>query len=248
MRLNRLGEDWESLARDDPYWAVLSDPGKIGGGWETEEFFATGRAEVGELMQWVATLAPGLSRAAALDFGCGPGRLTLALGEQFEQATGVDVSPTMVELAGAAATAAGRGNVDYRVSGDPDLRQFADASFDLVYSRLVLQHIPPALSRGYVREFVRVLRPGGLAVFQVPSGFAGPAWRRSASAIRQAALYRLLRQRDNQARIRMYCVPRDEVESDLRGAGAVLLDARPDSTDARRTGWLYAARRDPAPG
>ena len=47
---------------------------------------------------------------------------------------------------------------------------FADASFDFVYSTIVLQHVPPALAIGYVDEFARVLRPGGLAVFTLPAG------------------------------------------------------------------------------
>jgi hypothetical protein len=51
----------------------------------------------------------------------------------------------------------------------PDLRLFDDHTFTFIYSTLVLQHMAPALSRGYVAEFLRVLAPRGLAVFQVPS-------------------------------------------------------------------------------
>jgi predicted SAM-dependent methyltransferase len=38
---------------------------------------------------------------------------------------------------------------------------------DLVYTSLVLQHMPAELAVGYVREFMRVLRPGGTAMVQV---------------------------------------------------------------------------------
>jgi hypothetical protein len=41
------------------------------------------------------------------------------------------------------------------------------ASFDFIYSDIALQHIPPDQSRAYIAEFLRVLRPGGLAVFQL---------------------------------------------------------------------------------
>jgi ubiquinone/menaquinone biosynthesis C-methylase UbiE len=48
------------------------------------------------------------------------------------------------------------------------LRIFADGSFDLVYSSLVLQHMPHSVAAGYLREFVRVVRPGGAIVIVVP--------------------------------------------------------------------------------
>ena len=40
---------------------------------------------------------------------------------------------------------------------------------DLVYSSLVLQHLPVELASGYLVEFGRVLRPHGVAVIQVSS-------------------------------------------------------------------------------
>jgi SAM-dependent methyltransferase len=49
-----------------------------------------------------------------------------------------------------------------------DLGLFEDESFDFIYTRLVLQHIPPEHALRYVDEFIRVLRPGGVAVFQAP--------------------------------------------------------------------------------
>ena len=39
----------------------------------------------------------------------------------------------------------------------------------LVYSNIVLQHIHPHYSKQYLKEFLRVLKPGGMLVFQLPS-------------------------------------------------------------------------------
>ena len=50
-----------------------------------------------------------------------------------------------------------------------DLALFDDGSFDLVYCRLVLQHVPAQCARNYIREFVRVSRPGGAILFQLPT-------------------------------------------------------------------------------
>jgi SAM-dependent methyltransferase len=50
---------------------------------------------------------------------------------------------------------------------------FADESFAFVYSNIVLQHVPRRLALGYLREFVRVLEPGGALVFGVQDSFVG---------------------------------------------------------------------------
>ena len=56
------------------------------------------------------------------------------------------------------------------VNAADDLSVFDDASFDFVYSVIVLQHVPDrGAIESYIAEFCRVLRPGGLAIFQLPS-------------------------------------------------------------------------------
>lgn len=52
----------------------------------------------------------------------------------------------------------------------PDLARFPDGTFTFIYSTLVLQHMEPQFSKGYIREFVRVLAPGGVLAFQLPAG------------------------------------------------------------------------------
>jgi len=59
----------------------------------------------------------------------------------------------------------------FTLNTQTDLRVFGDDTFDLIYSRIVLQHQPhQEWIRAYLREFVRILSPGGIAVFQIPSG------------------------------------------------------------------------------
>jgi SAM-dependent methyltransferase len=60
-------------------------------------------------------------------------------------------------------------NLSFQVNARTDLQDFADASFDMVNTRIVLQHLPSqAVVEGYVREFLRVLRPDGLLYVQEP--------------------------------------------------------------------------------
>ena len=62
--------------------------------------------------------------------------------------------------------------LEFREVHGTDLRDFADNSVDMVFSWLVLQHLPrQRLILDYITAMVRVLKPGGLAVFQVPTSF-----------------------------------------------------------------------------
>ena len=84
------------------------------------------------------------------------------------QAVNSDACASMVR--GAREANADVANVSFEVNHATDLRRFDDASFDLVYSMIVLQHVPDREAiESYVGEFSRILRPGGLAVFQLPS-------------------------------------------------------------------------------
>jgi ubiquinone/menaquinone biosynthesis C-methylase UbiE len=94
--------------------------------------------------------------------------MTRALAAHFDSCIGIDIAEEMIR--GAREANADIANVTFEVNEATDLRRFEDASFDLVYSMIVLQHVPDRDAiGGYVREFCRVLRPGGLAVFQLPT-------------------------------------------------------------------------------
>ena len=57
----------------------------------------------------------------------------------------------------------------YHLNKTTDLSLFEDNTFDFIYSNIVLQHNRPETSRKFIREFCRVLAPGGFLVFQIPS-------------------------------------------------------------------------------
>ena len=46
MELGGANDDWETLGREDPLWAVYVAPGTRDGGWELDDFLSTGRSEV----------------------------------------------------------------------------------------------------------------------------------------------------------------------------------------------------------
>jgi SAM-dependent methyltransferase len=167
MDLEELQQHWNEFGRTDALRAILvNHPLCVAGRWDPERFFETGRREIDWLMSQSERLQAPARRERALDFGCGVGRLTQALCSWFERSCGVDIAPSMIELAGAYNQFGAR--CQYRLNSTNDLRQFPDQEFDLVYSNIVLQHMEPRYSTAYIREFVRVLRPGGLLAFQLP--------------------------------------------------------------------------------
>jgi 2-polyprenyl-3-methyl-5-hydroxy-6-metoxy-1,4-benzoquinol methylase len=181
MELDSLKRHWEAFGRDDPLWAVLTSPERTGGRWDLDEFLATGVHEVSGVVDELLAFGVTLERGRALDFGCGVGRLTQALGDRFDRCDGVDIAGSMIDQARRVNRHGVR--VNYHVHTSSDLSLFADQTFDFVLSLLVLQHMEPRYAKRYIAEFIRVLKRGGVAVFQVPTG----RWRQSHFRLPQGA-------------------------------------------------------------
>lgn len=173
MTLERHRRHWEELASLDPLWAVLSYRSKKFGRWDCDEFLATGDEQVSHHLAHAAAFGYPQRSRSALDFGCGVGRLAPALSNRCDTYHGVDIAPRMVDQA--RALHAHRPNCTFSVNHDLTLGQLADESFDVVMTLYVLQHLT---SRGailtYVGHLVRVLREGGVLVFQLPACIPAP--------------------------------------------------------------------------
>lgn len=165
--IHELKAVWEAHARHDPFWAILSAPAKKQRGWDTGEFFETGRREIRDLFGRMKELNIIPAGKKALDFGCGVGRLTIPLAEYFETVLGIDISPTMIELAGKYNRYPDR--VHYLINQEDNLNILKSDTLDFIYTNIVLQHIPTDITLGYLAEFLRVLKPEGILVFQLPS-------------------------------------------------------------------------------
>ncbi len=116
----------------------------------------------------VPHLRPGLE---VLDVGSGPGTISIDLARRVApggRVVGIDASSDIVAQATGLAESDGVDNVAFRV-GDAYALDFADESFDVVHAHQVLQHLARPVDA--LREFRRVLRPGGVvAVREVDYG------------------------------------------------------------------------------
>lgn len=236
MTLDDVKADWIRLGAEDPLWAVYVAPDTRGGRWDVDALFALGRQEVDRVFADIARagLTPG--DGLALDFGCGVGRLSAALATRFEQVVGVDISETML----ATARSLGRGGerVRFVLNTEPDLGFVETGSVDVVYSSLVLQHIPKRPALGYLAEFGRILAPGGVAAFQVATrptlSLKGLAFRFLPWPVLAWAQRRLL---GYPAAMRMTAIGRAEVEQAVAGTGATVVEAIDD--DSYGGHWHY---------
>jgi len=131
---------WQRIGAEHPYWAVLSHEKYCGrelSPAHKEEFMASGASDVKFVLAAIrrfvnAEFAP----RAALDFGCGVGRMLLPMAKHAAQATGVDVSGAMLERA--AANAKEQGIEGLRFS-----ETIPEERFDWINSYIVFQHIEP---------------------------------------------------------------------------------------------------------
>ncbi len=103
-------------------------------------------------------IGPAAGRAV-LDLGCGTGRHAVRLAREGAEVTAVDFSEGMLAEA---RRKPGADRVRFLVHDLHDPLPMADASFDLVVSGLVLEHLRDL--DAFFREARRLLRPGGRAV------------------------------------------------------------------------------------
>ena len=107
-------------------------------------------------------MLPEVAGKTILDAACGPGKYAEILLSQGASVTGFDISPKMVHLAKQRNGLQG----DFFVHDfSQPLTQLEDQSFDMVLCALALHYVEDWSVT--IREFYRVLKPGGKAVLQI---------------------------------------------------------------------------------
>jgi ubiquinone/menaquinone biosynthesis C-methylase UbiE len=145
-RASGYAQSWDHLARHDALNAICD-------GADEDRFEAWGREHGTTLRRLIE---PG---SRVLDFGCGIGRLETYLAPYCREMHGVDVSAEM--LARARQRLGGAKNVHLHQLTAPQLPMFGDGFFDFAFAMLVFHHLAKQDTFLVLREFGRVLRPGG---------------------------------------------------------------------------------------
>lgn len=239
MNLKDLQKHWDRYGKTDPLWSIMTWRNKKGNKWEIDEFFETGKKEIEELVVYIESLDINVYRKKALDFGCGIGRLTQPLTKYFDEVYGIDISPSMIELANKHNSCPNK--CIYYLNEVDNLKIFPDNTFDLIYSNIVLQHMEPQYSKNYIREFIRVLAPNGLLIFLLPSN---PD--QITETLKQLIRLNLPTFLLESLRVMgMYGINREEVINLLENNGLKIVDIVPDQKT--NPGWLsfrYCATKE----
>jgi ubiquinone/menaquinone biosynthesis C-methylase UbiE len=226
---------YEKFGADEPFYAVLSESQYKRNRLDVGAFFAHGRRQIDELIAEIDAQGLRLGRHRALDFGCGVGRLSCALALHFDKVTGVDVSSSMIATA---RDHCRRSNCEFLVNKKENLGDFPNGYFDFVLSDITIQHIPAPASENYVRDFLRVLKPNGLAIFLIPDG---PDYQPNSLGERWERFYRervrpfTKRVRGKHA-VQVHYLARQRVESLVTNAGGFVYatEVHPDWTSCPR--------------
>lgn len=246
--LRELQRNWEGLAQADPLWAICTDPRKRNRRWTREDFFATGRKEIETIFAYTARIGLCIDTTSpALDFGCGVGRLTRAMSEYFSECCGVDISPTMISTA--QELNRDRRHCHFQLNEDTRLKRLPDNYFGFIYTSLVLQHIAEPCSQQYIIEFIRVLKPGGVLIFQVPERLRADPITRARNKLALRARLRSVFGGQRAYAMEMHCIKESIIRKLIAKNGAHIVDvAITNSCDPSFSGDLQYLTQEPLQG
>jgi ubiquinone/menaquinone biosynthesis C-methylase UbiE len=160
-----MRREWDRIARENAYYGIASwSEFADASGVNEQRFWRSGAALADNL---VGHLGLGDTHAlAAVEIGCGNGRVTHRLAELFRDVWALDISPEMI---GRAVKRWGHlANVRFLMNSGSDLAPVPSASVDVVLSFITLHHVTePAVVLSYLRETGRVLKPGGRSLLHL---------------------------------------------------------------------------------
>jgi SAM-dependent methyltransferase len=166
--INALRDEWNDLSRKNAFHFINSAKSE----WREDEFLMSGEYDVHKFVD------PFLSRKGfdahektMLEIGCGVGRMSVAFARRFGTVEAADISSEMIAQAKDRQQRLQLANVRFQVVSGQDLGPYSDGTMDFCFSYIVFQHIPDiSVIINYIREIGRVLKKGGIALFQV-NGF-----------------------------------------------------------------------------
>lgn len=170
---DHIQASWHKLGETEPYWSVLTNEKFLMTNMNKEHaidrFYDTGKGHLARIFK--ALERNGFSKASiknCLEYGCGLGRVTLWLANNFDVVYGYDISRSHLQCAENYLKEKGIRNVTFHhITKVSDLESLPNV--DLIYSFIVLQHNPPPVIAYIIRHFLKALNAGGFAIFQVPT-------------------------------------------------------------------------------
>ena len=159
-----MKEYWDKFAKGDEYGAVITDRKNM----PCEEYDSSGKKHYERyILPFLAKhIIKNPKELTIIDLGCGTGRITQFLAQNFKEAIGTDVSEELINKANQ--DHHGISNMNFYLTSGKDLHQIKSESTDIGFSFAALQHIPckKTVWQNF-RETYRILKPGGRILMQV---------------------------------------------------------------------------------
>ncbi len=212
---------WEQLGRQRPHNSVITNPDFLPDKFARNEaaFWASGQQDAEVLLSVLARHGmKSVSRQTCVELGCGVGRITTPLAGYFAAVHGYDISAPHLDIARTRCETA-----QFHLLRELPV-EFAPA--DVFYSIIVLQHNPPPIIAMLIRSALGCLKPGGIAVFQVPTYETDYSFRAGEyiERIKHGALD-----------MEMHCLPQHHIFKIAAETGCRPLEVR-EETSTGRTG------------
>lgn len=157
-----------------------------------------------------------------VDFGCGPGFLARAAAARVLKVYAIDISSGVLA---AASAINGAPNIEFLRAKDGAI-PLSDGVADLIYSFAVVQHVTDGVFSGMLKEWYRILRPGGTVLCHIAIDEEG--WKTESELRQDRSLAGLIRWRFG-----LHCFSRSE-----EAARSAITAARFDEPQIIRIGDL----------
>jgi 2-polyprenyl-3-methyl-5-hydroxy-6-metoxy-1,4-benzoquinol methylase len=223
----RIQGQWTRLGENDPHWSVITEDRFRSSTIKENirEFNESGRGTANLLKVFANRSGVDISRGACLELGCGVGRITRFLAEQFDTVTAIDISKGNLRACKAYLSESSIENVETLLLAEPgQIREIEE--FDVFVSFIVLQHNPPPVQRFLLQQILSKIRRGGVCLFQTPTHIRGYRF----------AIDDYLGSPDQT--MEMHCLPMSEVLSILQMNGFRILEVLQDSW-AGESAWSH---------
>lgn len=127
------------------------------------------------ISDWLKKDHPDFAPKRILDIGCTIGHNIVPIAQAFPNAEviAIDISAPVLRYGHARAKALGVNNITFMQLNAEDLTQFADESFDLISTSMVLHELSAQSMPKILNEISRLLTPGGLSVHLEQPQYSG---------------------------------------------------------------------------
>jgi SAM-dependent methyltransferase len=224
---HHVRRSWEKLGREAPYHSVLTAQEYLPQNFSQNEeaFWESGIHDQRRIEDIFYTSSVDISKLdTAFELGSGVGRVSMYLSAMFRRVISVDISSTHLVIAEKRALLSKKKNIEFKKI---DLGYFEQMPpFDFFYSRIVLQHNPPPIILKILKSVFRALKPGGVAIFQVPVFMKGYSFN-----IRDYLASKV-------EQMEMHCVPQSAIVAVIKNCGCEILEIREDGDIGNFGSWV----------